>query len=73
MEETLYLISEVVIGEKMFRFNDFSTLANLIIKNVSLTLFCVFKGNLNRYAYLSSDQYDGFIKTSKIKELNLKH
>ena len=49
MQETLHLISEVGIGEKMFRFNDFSTLPNLIIKNLSLTLFYVFKDNLKQY------------------------
>lgn len=33
---------------KMFRFNDFSTFTNLIIKNLSPTLFYVFKGDLKR-------------------------
>ena len=30
MQEALHLISERGIGEKMFRFNDFSTFTNLI-------------------------------------------
>ena len=48
MQEALHLISERGIGEKMFRFNDFSTFTNLIIKNLSPALFYVFKGDLKR-------------------------